>query len=107
MDGVFAVGRKERCYRFRDGLDRIRVLIDNLGGLRWYAGCHYCPDKVMGLLTIFQRALAETTATPFGVTAGSNTQASTGELLCALDVDESDGDWRFRALVGSLIWLAN
>lgn len=47
MNNVFAVGHKERCGRcFKDLY--VVVYINNLGELRWYAGCHYSRDKVTG-----------------------------------------------------------
>ena len=53
VDDIFAVGRKERCDRFCEHLNHL-VPINNLGELRWYAGCHYSRDKVAGLLTTSQ-----------------------------------------------------
>ena len=51
VDDISAVGLKERCDRFSEDLNHLNP-INNLGELRWYAGCHYSRDKVAGLLTI-------------------------------------------------------
>ena len=34
VDGIFAVGRRSRCDRFYEDLNKL-VLINNLGELRW------------------------------------------------------------------------
>ena len=75
VDDIFAVGRKERCDQFCEDLNRL-VPINNLGELRWYAGCHYSRDKVAGLLTISQKAFAEKMIKQFGVTSEKNTPLS-------------------------------
>ena len=106
VDDIFAVGRKERCDRFCEELNQL-VPINNLGELRWYAGCHYSRDKVTGLLTISQKSFAEKTVRQFGVTTGRNTPLSTDVFLEDFDENEPDGLWPFRELVGSLMWLAN
>ena len=106
VDDIFAVGRKERCDRFCEDLGNL-VPINNLGELRWYAGCHYSRDRVAGLLTISQKSFTEKTVKQFGVTAGRNTPLSTDVFLEEFDEDEPDGVWPFRELVGSLMWLSN
>ena len=98
---IFAVGRKERCDRFCEDLNHL-VPINNLGELRWYAGCHYSRDKV----TISQKSFTEKTVKQFGVTTGRNTPLSTDAFLEEFDEDEPDEMWPFRELVGSLMWLA-
>ena len=60
VDDIFAVRQKERCGQFCEDLNHL-VPINNLGELRWYAGCHYSRDKVAGLLTISQKSFAEKT----------------------------------------------
>ena len=106
VDDMFAVGRKERCDRFCEDLNHL-VPINNLGELRWYAGCHYSWDKVAGLLTISHMSFTEKTVNQFGVTAGRNTPLSTDVFLEEFDENNPDGVWPFRELVGSLMWLAN
>ena len=54
VDDIFTVGRKDRCDRFGEDLNCL-VPINNLGELRWYAGCHYSRDRINGLLTIFAK----------------------------------------------------
>ena len=43
VDDLFAVGLKARCGQFCEDLNRI-VPINNLGELRWYAGCRFLRD---------------------------------------------------------------
>ena len=40
VDDIFAVGLKARCDQFCEDLNRL-VPINNLGRLRWYAGCRF------------------------------------------------------------------
>ena len=101
VDDIFAVGRKERCDWFCEDFNHL-VPINNLGELRWYAGCHYSRDKV----TISQKSFTEKTVKQFGVTTGRNTPLSTDAFLEEFDEDEPDEMWPFRELVGSLMWLA-
>ena len=99
VDDIFAVGRKERYDRFCEDLNHLAP-INNLGEPRWYAGCHYSRDKVVGLLTVSQKAFAEKTVKPFGVTAASrNTPLSTEAFLGEFDEDKPDGVWPLRELV--------
>ena len=103
---IFAVGRKERCERFCEDSNHL-VHINNVGELRWYAGCHHSRDKAAGLLTISQMSFTEKTVNQFGATAARNTPPSTDVFLEAFDENEPDGVWPFRELVGSLMRLAN
>ena len=61
VDDIFAVGRRARCDQFCEDLNRL-VPINNLGELRWYAGCRYSRDWDAGTLTISQQAFAGNTA---------------------------------------------
>ena len=98
-DDIFAIGQTERCDRFCEDLNHLAP-INNLGEPRWYAGCHYSRDKVVGLLTVSQKAFAEKTVKPFGVTAASrNTPLSTEAFLGEFDEDKPDGVWPLRELV--------
>ena len=98
VDDIFAVGRKERCDRFCEDLSHL-VPINNLGELRWYAGCYYSRDKVTGLLTISQMSFTKKTVNQFGVTTGRNTPLSSDVFLEECDENEPDGVWPFRELV--------
>ena len=106
VDDIFAVGEKSRCDQFCDDLNRL-VPINNLGELKWYAGCRFMRDLEAGTLTISQQAFAENTATKFGVCSGRATPLPTDLKLENFDEDEPQGDWPFRELVGCLMWLAN
>ena len=80
VNDIFAVGCKERWARFGEDLSRL-VPINNLGEMRWYAGCHYSRDKVAGSLTISEKYFAGKTVKQFGVTAGRNPHF---RLICFL-----------------------
>ena len=69
VDDIFAVGLKARCDQFCEDLNRL-VPINNLGRLRWYAGCRFSRDWDAGTLTISQQAFAENTAARFNVNSG-------------------------------------
>ena len=59
VDHLFSVGRKARCDKFCEDLNRL-VPINNLGELRWYPGCRCSRDCDSGTLTISQQSFAET-----------------------------------------------
>ena len=61
------MGLKSRCDKFCEDLNQF-VPINNLGELRWYAGCRYSRDWDTGTLTISQQVFAESTVAKFGVT---------------------------------------
>ena len=106
VDDIFAVGLKTRCEQFCEGLNRL-VPINNLGELRWYAGCRFLRDWDAGTLTISQQALAENTAARFDVSSTRNSPLSTDPKLEEFDKNGPVGDWPFRELIGCLMWLAN
>ena len=106
VDDIFAVGRKERCDRFCEDLNRL-VPINNLGELSWYAGCNFSRDRVKGTLTISQKAFAEKLVEKFGVTRSSRVPASPSVKLEEFDESEPEGQWPYRELVGGLMWLSN
>ena len=84
VDDIFAVELKARCYQFREDLNRL-VPINNLGELRWCAGCRFSRNWDAGTLTISQQAFAENTAARFDVSSGRNTSHSTGLKLEEFD----------------------
>ena len=53
-DDFFAVGIKSRCDQFCENRNRL-VPVNNLGELRWYAGCRFSKDWDAGTLTITQQ----------------------------------------------------
>ena len=77
------------------------VPINNLGELRWYAGCHYFRDKVAGLLATLQKYFTERIVEQFVVTAGRNPALPTDVFLEEFDEDEPGGVRPFRELVGN------
>lgn len=106
VDDIFSIGRKNRCDQFGADLHRY-VPISNLGELRWYAGCRFSRDSVMGTVTISQQAVAEKMVAKFGVTENKETPMVVGLKLEQFDADEPDVNEPFRSLVGHLMWLAN
>ena len=66
VDDIFAVGRKAWCDQICEDLNS-RVPINNLGQLRWNAGCRYSRDWDAGTLTTSRQTFAENTALKFGV----------------------------------------
>ena len=106
VDDILAVGLNARCDQFCEYLNRL-VPINNLGELRWYAGCRFSRDWDAGTLTISQQSFAENTAARFDVSSGRNTPLSIVLELEEFDKNEPVGDWPSRKLVGCLIWLAN
>ena len=54
VDDLFAIGLKSRCDKFCEDLNQF-VPINNLGELRWYAGCRFKRDWDAGTLTVSQK----------------------------------------------------
>ena len=100
-----AAGRKARCNQFCEDLYR-QVPINNLGELRWYAGCRYSKDWDFATSTILQQAFAENTASKFIVSSGRSNPSEKGYKLEEFNATEPKGDWLFRELAGCLVWLA-
>ena len=104
VDDIFSIGLKSRFDKFGVDLNRY-VPITNLGELRWYAGCRFSHDAVLGTVTMSQQAVAEKIVAKFGVT--QNKPMVVGLKLEQFDEDEPDVEEPFRSLVGHLVWLAN
>ena len=105
VDGIFAVGLKSRYDIFRDELNRM-VPVKNLGGLRWYGGCHYTRKREMGTRTISQKTFADELVKNNCVTSTKSVPLRVGVKLKELDEDERVENWPFREVVGSLMWLS-
>ena len=71
-DDIIAVGLKARCDQFCEDLNRL-VPINNLGDLRWYAGCRFSRNWATGTLTISHQAFAENVEVRFNASSGRNT----------------------------------
>ena len=91
VDDIFAVGVKSRCNQFCEDRNRL-VRVNNLGELRWYAGCRFSRYWDAGTLTISQQAFAENIAARFGVSSGRNNPLSAGLKLEEFDENELVGD---------------
>ena len=103
---IFAMGLLSTCDKFCEDLDQF-VPINNLGELRWSAGCRFSRDWAARTLTISQQVFAESTVAKFGVTRRKRVPAVVDQKLELFDHDEPDVDEPFRSLVGHLMWLAN
>ena len=77
VDDIFSIGLKSRCDKFDVDLNRY-VPITNLGELRWYAGCRFSRDAVLGTVTMSQQAVAEKIVAKFGVTQNKETPMVVG-----------------------------
>ena len=105
VDDIFSIGLKSRCDTFGVDLHHF-VPITNLGELRWYAGCRFSRDAVLGRVTMSQQAVAEKIVAKFGVTQNKEMLMVVGLKLEQFDADEPDVEEPFRSLVGHL-WLSN
>ena len=105
VDDIFAVGLKSRCDAFRNESNQM-VPVKNLGGLRWYGGCHYTREREMGTLTISQKTFADELVKKFCVASTQSVPLRVGVKLEEFDEDEKVENWPFRELVGSLMWLS-
>ena len=106
VDDIFSIGLKSRCDKFGVDLNRY-VPITNLRELRWYAGCRFSRDTVLGTVTMLQQAVTEKIVAKFGVTQNKETPMVVGLRLEQFNADEPDVEEPFRSLVGHLMWLAN
>lgn len=106
VDDIFSIGRKSRCVRFGEDLNRY-VPISNLGGLKRYAGCRFSRDLILGTVTISQQAVAERIVTKFRVSETKDTPMVVGLKLDEFVESGPNVDEPFRSPVGSLMLLAN
>ena len=53
VDDIFAAGLKSRCDKVCEELNAFAP-VNNLGELKWYAGCRFTRDQVAGTLEISQ-----------------------------------------------------
>ena len=106
VDEIFSIGLKSRCDKFGVDLNHY-VPITNLGELRWYEGCQFSSDAMLGTVTMSQQAVAEKIVAKFSVTQNKDTPMVVGLKLEQFDADEPDVEEPFRSLVGHLMGLAN
>ena len=107
VDDVFSVGKKERYEKFCRDLGKM-VPVKDLGPLTWYSGCFYERDWESGRLTISQETYALELAAEYGIKWGKSVPlgVGVGVKLGEFDLCEEDVLEPFRALIGSLMWLA-
>ena len=103
VDGIFAVGKKERCDQFGEDLNRM-VPVKNLGELKWYSGCFYERDREAGRLKISQQTYTEELGEKFDVKWGGSIPLPTTCKLYNFDVDEPTIGRVFRELIGCLLY---
>eukprot|EP00904_Undaria_pinnatifida_P006166 jgi/Undpi1/267/HiC_scaffold_1.g00263.m1 len=82
------------------------VPVKNLGQLRWYSRRFYDRDWEKGTLKISQQTFAEQLADEYGIEYGRSVPLSIGTKLADFDKNEASGNWPFRELIGSLMWLS-
>ena len=94
-DGIFGVELMSRCDQFCEDLNQF-VPINNLGKLRWNAGCRLSRDWDAGTMTISQQVFAEATAVKSGVTRDKSMPAVVDVEVRRFNEDEPDVDELFR-----------
>ena len=99
VNDTFSIGLKSRLDKFGVDLNRY-VPITNLGELRWYAGCRFSRDAVLGTVTMSQQAIAEKIVAKFGVTKNEETPMVVGLKLEQSGADKPDVEEPFRSFVG-------
>ena len=106
VDDIVAVGGKARCDQFGRDLGQI-VPVTNLGELRWHSGCFYERDREKGVLKISRQTFAEQLSDEYGMEFGRSIPLCTcWHETCGIRQEWAAGDWPFRELVGSLMWLS-
>ena len=86
-DIIFIVGLKRRCDVFQDELNRM-ILVNNLGELIWYGGCHCTREREMGTLTISQKTFADELVKKFCTTSTKSVPLRVGVKPEEFDEDE-------------------
>ena len=64
------------------------VPVKNLGGLRWYGGCHCTREREIGTLTISQKTFADELVKKFCVTSTQSVPLRVGVKLEEFNEDE-------------------
>ena len=82
------------------------VPVETLGELRWCLGYVYARDCKKGVLMVSQQTFAEQLANGYRVEYGRSVPMPVATRLAVFDQDEAPGNWSFRELVGSLMWLS-
>ena len=93
VDDIFSIGLKSRCDKFGVDLNRY-VPITNLGELRWYAGCRFSRDAVLGTVSMSQQAVVEKIVAKFGVTQNKETPMVVGLKLGQFDANDMNQMWK-------------
>ena len=104
VDDIFVVG-EERCDQFGRDLNQM-VPVKNLADLRWYSGCVYERDWEKGVIFSSQQRFAEQWADEYEIEFGKSAPLSVGTRFAEFDENEAPGDWPFREMIGSLMWLS-
>lgn len=86
--------------------------VKNLGDLKWFMGSHYQRDGANGMITVSQNRFVENMLCKFAElpeTHGTSSlpACTTIDLRSVGEDDEDAVEKPFRAVVGSLMWVAN
>lgn len=80
-----------------------------MGGLTWYAGCHFTRDRDNVLLTVSKNTFAEKLLKvgEFGIPRSCGVPASPGVKLEEYRIDKPEENWPFREAVMGLVSPSN
>ena len=108
VNDIIVSGEQLLCDEFFSQLKQ-RFPVKNLGELKMYTGCAFERDWDKGILEMNQTAFAKNMVQQYNVSATSNIPGSPGVDLGPRKDNEPGGNEEFpkyRALVGSLMWLS-
>ena len=105
VDDIVIAGSHETCRNFHAALTA-KFPTNNLGELTWYTGCAFKRNWELGTFEITQEAFVESMLNHFGVNSSSDLPATPGVERGPREEGEPKGDWTYREVVGSLMWLS-
>ena len=77
-----------------------------MGDLSWYLGCVCDSDKMEGAVKITPTAFVDSLVDHFGIQHETQTPASVEFDLGPKRTDEKEGEWSYKQVVGSLLWIS-
>ena len=108
VEDIIVSGEQDLCGEFFSQLKQ-RFPVKNLGELKMYTGCAFKRDWDKGTFEMNQTAFAKNMVQRYNISATSNIPGSPGVDLGPRKDGELGGNEKFpkyRALVGSLMWLS-
>ena len=105
VDDIVVAGQKDDIEVLKQALGSV-FPIKSFGEVTFYTGCAFNRDRKRGTLQITQTAFVETLLRRFPVEGVRDTPSSSLDLDARRE-DEPTGNWPYRQVVGSLMWLAN